>query len=84
MKLNNRKLKDIKFFIGNRGLEILLAIKKGAYDNNTIQIFSGMSLKCIKGRMPILLELNLIKKVKKRYHLTNQGVSFLEEINEHF
>ncbi|GAG78468.1 unnamed protein product, partial [marine sediment metagenome] len=46
----------------------------------TMKIFSGLPMACIRGRVPVLLELNLIVKNKDGYYLTNKGLSFKEKI----
>ncbi|MFW9941667.1 MAG: hypothetical protein ACFFFT_11555 [Candidatus Thorarchaeota archaeon] len=64
---------DLKILLGYMGIEILFAIDKGAKNFETIKLFSGLPISCVKGRIPVLLELNLIKIVKKEYFLTERG-----------
>ncbi|MFW9824241.1 MAG: hypothetical protein ACFFE4_14955 [Candidatus Thorarchaeota archaeon] len=71
---------DIKNLLGYMGIEILLAIDKGAKNYETIKLFSGLPLSCIKGRVPVLLELNLIKIVKKEHLLTEKGIKFKTQL----
>ncbi|GAH33614.1 unnamed protein product, partial [marine sediment metagenome] len=47
----------------------------------TMKIFSGLPMACIKGRVPVLLELKLIVKKTNGYFLTNKGLSFKEKID---
>ena len=67
---------DLKILLGYMGIEILFAIDKGAKNFETIKLFSGLPSSCIKGRIPVLLELNLIKIVKKEHFLTEKGIIF--------
>ncbi|GAH55189.1 unnamed protein product [marine sediment metagenome] len=62
------------------GVDIFFAIDKGAKDFETMKIFSGLPMACIKGRVPVLLELKLIVKNAKGYFLTNKGLNFKEKI----
>ncbi|MFW9772295.1 MAG: hypothetical protein ACFFEO_09035 [Candidatus Thorarchaeota archaeon] len=75
--LNGEETKeDLKNLLGYMGIEILVAIDKGAKNYETIKLFSGLPLSCVKGRIPVLLELNLIKIIKKEHFLTEKGVRF--------
>ncbi|MFX0028340.1 MAG: hypothetical protein ACFFAA_15210 [Promethearchaeota archaeon] len=71
---------DLKNLLGYMGIEILFAIDKGAKNFETIRLFSGLPSSCIKGRIPVLLELNLIKIIKKEYFLTEKGVNFKNQL----
>ena len=73
-------LEDLKYILGNMGLEILLAIEKGARNFETIKLFSGIPLSCIRGRVPVLLDLALIEKNSEGYYITNKGISFKNKI----
>ena len=87
MTLNKEESKeDLKNLLGFMGIEILYAIDKGARHDETIKLFSGLPISCIKGRTPILLELNLIFLNKKEYFLTEKGINLknqLEGVNSH-
>jgi len=74
--LEEESLEDLKYLLGNMGIEILFAIDKGAKNFETIKLFSGIPLSCIKGRIPVLLDLNLIKKNTDEYFLTEKGINF--------
>ncbi|MFX1280614.1 MAG: hypothetical protein ACFFA3_14650 [Promethearchaeota archaeon] len=79
--LNEEESKeDLKNLLGYMGIEILFAIDKGAKNFETIKLFSGLPISCIKGRIPVLLELNLIKIVKKEHFLTEKGVNFKNQL----
>ena len=71
---------DLKNLLGYMGIEILFAIDKGAKNFETIKLFSGLPISCIRGRIPVLLELNLIKIVKKEHFLTEKGVHFKNQL----
>lgn len=69
----NDSIENLKYLLGNIGLEILTAIKRGAKHLETIKLFSGVSYNCIHGRLPVLIDLNLIKKENNEYNLTEKG-----------
>ncbi len=73
-------LEDLKYLLGNMGIEILIAIDKGAKDFETIKLFSGLSIACIKGRIPVLLELRLIRENNKQYYLEEKGIDFKKQL----
>ncbi|MFW9946595.1 MAG: hypothetical protein ACFFDX_07170 [Candidatus Odinarchaeota archaeon] len=75
-------LEDIKYLLGNMGIEILYAIEKGAKDIETINLFSGVSMECIKGRLPVLMDLNLIEKKESGFSLTLKGFNFKKRIEK--
>ena len=74
----------MKNLLGDMGIEILLAIEKGAKNYETIQLFSGLPMLCVKGRVPVLLELNLIKKIKEEHFLTEKGINFKKKLENQF
>ena len=80
MSKNEESQEDLKLLLGNMGIEILIAIDKGAKNFSTIKLFSGIPLSCIKGRVPVLLDLALIKKINGDYFLTEKGVNFKKKI----
>ena len=80
MSKGEESLQDLKCLLGNMGIEIFFAIDKGAKDYESMKIFSGLPMACIKGRVPVLLELNLVKKDILGYILTKKGLSFKEKI----
>jgi len=80
MSKEDESLEDLKCLLGNMGMDIFFAIDKGAKDFETMKIFSGLPMACIKGRVPVLLELKLIVKNTNGYFLTNKGLSFKEKI----
>ena len=71
---------DLKNLLGYMGIEILFAIDKGAKNYETIKLFSGLPISCVKGRIPVLLELNLIEIVKKEHFLTEKGLKFKNQL----
>lgn len=73
-------LDDLKYLLGNMGIEILLAIDQGAKDFETIKLFSGIPLSCIKGRIPVLIDLNLIEKQNNEYILKEKGLNFKKKL----
>ncbi len=67
---------ELKYLLGNMGIDILWAIDKGATNFETIKLFSGVPIACIKGRVPVLLDLNLIYMKENEYFLTEKGENF--------
>lgn len=82
MMKKGESLEDIKYLLGNMGIEILYAIEKGAKDIETINLFSGVSMECIKGRLPVLMDLNLIEKKESGFSLTLKGFNFKKRIEK--
>ena len=76
----NESHDDLKYLLGEIGIDIFLAIDRGAKNFKTIQIFTGCSISCIKGRIPVLLELDLIYKNNNDYFLTEKGIDFKKEM----
>ena len=73
-------LEDLKYLLGNMGIEILFAIEKGAKDFETIKLFSGLPIACIKGRIPVLLDLKLIRENDEEYFLEEKGIDFKKKL----
>ena len=82
MAENQESLDDLKYLLGNMGIEILFAIDRGARNFETIKLFSGISLSCIKGRIPVLRDLNLVNKINEDYSLTDKGISFKNKLQK--
>ena len=80
MSKEEESLQDLKCLLGNMGIEIFFAIEKGAKDYESMKIFSGLPMACIKGRVPVLLELKLVKKDIEGYILTKKGLGFKKKI----
>ena len=81
MSNEEESLEDLKYLLGNMGIDILLSIDKGAKNFETIKLFSGIPIACIRGRVPVLLDLNLIKKEVEEYHLTERGLRFKNQLS---
>jgi len=77
---DEESLQDLKYLLGNMGMDIFFAIDRGAKDYETMKIFSGLPMACVKGRVPVLLELKLVVKNNNGYFLTNKGLRFKEKI----
>lgn len=80
MKKRKETPEDIKYILGDLGIEILHAIESGAKDIETIKIFSGISIDCIKGRLPVLINLALIVRNEQGLFLTSKGFDFKKKI----
>lgn len=81
MNKEDESVQDLKCLLGNMGMDIFYAIDKGAKDYDTMKIFSGLPMACIKGRVPVLLELKLIEKIDEGYFLTTKGLSFKNKLD---
>ncbi|MFX1327054.1 MAG: winged helix-turn-helix domain-containing protein [Promethearchaeota archaeon] len=73
---------DLKNLLGYMGIEILIAIENGAKNYETIKLFSGLPISCINGRIPVLLDLGLVKKNNNEYFLTEKGVNFRKRLEK--
>ena len=82
MPIKEETHEDLKNLLGYMGIEILVSIEKGAKNFETIKLFSGLPISCINGRIPVLLELGLIKKNKEEYFLTEKGFLFRKRLEE--
>ena len=71
---------DLKNLLGYMGIEILVAIYNGAKNFETIKLFSGIPISCINGRIPVLIDLGLIKKNNDEYFLTEKGIFFRKSL----
>jgi predicted transcriptional regulator len=82
--MNNSEInfENLKYLLGNLGIDILIAIAKGAYDFQTIEIISGVPIACIKGRIPVLIDLHLVEISTKGYALTKEGILFNQKIEK--
>lgn len=80
MSEEDESVEDLKCLLGNMGIDIFFAIYNGAKDFETMKIFSGLPMACVKGRVPVLMELRLILKNEEGYFLTNKGLSFKEKL----
>ncbi|MFW9782978.1 MAG: hypothetical protein ACFFFB_11910 [Candidatus Heimdallarchaeota archaeon] len=80
MKKGEETTDNIKYLLGDMGMEIFYAIESGAKDIETIKIFSGISIECIRGRLPVLIDLELVMKNEKGLFVTNKGINFKKKI----
>ena len=71
---------NLKYLIGDMGFEILLAIEKGASKKETIKLLSGVPMECINGRLPVLIDLNLISKNNEEFYITERGIEFKKRV----
>ncbi len=67
----------IKMVLGEYGLLILVAIKHGAKTRQHIPIVSGVPMVCVTGRIPVILNLKLIRE-DEELSLTKRGLKLLE------
>lgn len=77
------ELRSYKFLLGDFGIAMLTAISRGASDPDSIMMLSGVPAACISGRMPILLNLDLVEsKEPEQYAITEKGKVCLKCITE--
>ena len=79
---NNPSSDNLKYLLGNMGIDILQAIERGASNFETIEIISGVPLACIKGRVPVLIDFNLVEKDSSGYILTPFGIKFVKSLEK--
>ncbi|MFW9879674.1 MAG: winged helix-turn-helix domain-containing protein [Candidatus Thorarchaeota archaeon] len=83
MTSENETYEDLKNLLGYMGIEILVAIGNGAKNYETIKLFSGLPSSCINGRIPVLIDLGLIKKNQEEYFLTDKGLMFRKRLEKY-
>lgn len=84
-KLKKNDITSQKYLLGEMGIQVLKAIFRGGNQIESISMLSGVSLACVKGRIPILIELNLISKFISEsgihgYKIIEKGKKFIESI----
>lgn len=84
-KLKKNDITSQKYLLGEMGIQVLMAIFRGGNQIESISMLSGVSLACVKGRIPILIKLNLISKFISEggipgYEIIDNGKKFLESI----
>ena len=67
----------LKMVLGEYGLLILVAIKHGAKTREHIPLVSGVPMACVTGRIPVILNLKLIRE-EGELSLTERGIRLLE------
>jgi len=70
-------LVSYKYILGEMGIQILIAISRGANNKVSIRLLSGVPPECITGRLPVLSSLDLIFQTQEEYYITERGNSFL-------
>jgi hypothetical protein len=73
----NDKLGNYKYILGEMGIQILIAISRGAHTKVSIRLLSGVPPECINGRLPVLSSLDLIFQTQEEFYITERGNSFL-------
>lgn len=75
-------LLSYQYILGEMGIQILVAIYRGATSQNAIQLLSGVPISCVKGRLPVLINLNLIVDMQEEYYITEKGNKFLKLLDQ--
>lgn len=70
-------LVSYKYILGEMGIQILIAISRGANTKVSIRLLSGVPMECINGRIPVLSNLELIYQTQGEYYITERGNNFL-------
>jgi predicted transcriptional regulator len=82
-KKDLEELKSFKYLLGDFGIQMLIAVARGAQTGDAIMMLSGVPAACISGRMPVLLNLKLIEQQNNgEFLITQKGRDFLQCINE--
>src|SRR5271157_1445419 len=76
--LTDEDANALKMVLGEYGIQILVAIQRGARTRETIPLISGVPVACVSGRMPVILNLELVTEGEE-LGLTERGLTFLEK-----
>ena len=79
---NNENLTSYKYILGEMGIQILIAISRGASTKTSIHLLSGVPSECVQGRLPVLSSLELIIQTQEEYYLTNDDY-IIANIKDH-
>ncbi len=72
----------IKMVLGDYGIQILIAIKRGARTREVIPILSGVPASCVHGRLPVLINLELVHEGNNGdLYLTPKGKLFFDKLD---
>lgn len=71
---------SIKMILGDMGIRILQVLRFGPMDMKSIEFLSGVPIACVKGRIPVLKSLNMIKENDGVYSLDQKGDEFLDHV----
>mgnify|MGYP006289740575 CR=1 FL=1 len=71
---------SIKMILGDMGIKILRILRLGPMDMQSINFLSGIPMACIKGRIPVLKSLNMIKESEGFFFIVKEGEDFLENL----
>jgi hypothetical protein len=84
-----KELLSFKMILGEMGIQMLVAIFRGANTNETIMMLSGVPMSCVKGRLPVLINLNLVAAAGcsspqgyNEFYITKEGCRFLTLIGQ--
>jgi hypothetical protein len=73
-------VESMKMILGEMGIKILKVLRLGPMDMRAINFLSGVPMACVKGRIPVLKSLNMIKETEATYSLDKEGEQFLKLI----
>jgi len=79
---DNEYLISYKYILGDMGIQMLVAINRGAHTKEAIQLLSGVSMACINGRIPVLTSLDLIYIRNDEIYISQKGIEFLSLIKK--
>lgn len=79
MRSHNESLKMV---LGDMGIEIIKTLRHGPMDMNSIAFLSGVPPECVKGRIPVLKNLNIIEEQELEYMLREEGLKFLQFLDD--
>ena len=78
-----QELSSYKYLLGEMGIQMLVAILRGASTKEAIMMLSGVPISCVIGRLPVLESLNLVMQMSlDEYNITDDGYKFLTIIGQ--
>ena len=79
---DDENLTSYRYILGEMGIQILIAISRGASTKTSIHLLSGVPSECITGRLPVLSSLKLVYQTQEEFHITDRGYSFLVTLEQ--
>lgn len=77
---DKEELLSYRYLLGEMGIQMLVAISRGANTKMSIQLLSGVPMACVKGRLPVLMNLKLVAEENEKYITTKNGHAFLNAV----
>ena len=68
----------LMMLLGENGIKILQSLVNGPLDISSIRMLTGLPLACIRTRIPVLINLGLVKDLDSGIGLNSRGKEFLQ------